>query len=198
MVSYIMNIYHIVFRFQILKYSFGLLPQSSSFSKMPKNPFEFHKFINLSSSTYPIKSNTKIRQTLASYPIDANLMYIAMKPTDSAPSLWYYFVECDDALHTIYRLHLVTPQQNGIAQYMGSQWMMISYEFAEYLVKAEEGTLVREYMEYAEHYIIADEGFFTTVLMNTRFCAKHHNANFLHLHYDRYVFVVQMVVLLSP
>lgn len=172
---------------QILQYSFGLLPQERTTSKVPNKPLDFHKFINLSSATYPIKSNSKIRQTLSSYPLDANLMYVAMRPLNSAPPLWYYFVECDDALQRIYRLHLVNPNQNGISQYMGSQWMIISHEFAEYLAKAEEGSLVKEYMDYAEHYIIADEGFFNSILRNSRFCTKHENRNFLHLHFDRYV-----------
>ncbi len=112
-------------------------------------------------------------------------MYIAMKPVDSPPSLWQYFVECDDALHRIYNLHLINPKDNHIAQYMGSQWFMISYDFAKYVASMEEGTLVKEYREYAEHYIIADEGFFSTILRNTKFCRMHHNQNFLHLHFDR-------------
>jgi hypothetical protein len=44
---------------------------------------------------------------------------------------------------------------------------------------------VFEFLPYIEHVTIADESFFGTVLMNTPFCQKHHNDNFLHLQFDR-------------
>ena len=186
---------------QILQYSFGLLsppspplpPSSSSSStynrdsfKIPKEPLHFHKFVHLASSTYPIKSNTQIRQTVSSYPLDANLFYIAMKPLDPHPATWQYFVECDDAVHRIYRLHPLSKRYNNIQQYMGSQWFIASFEFTKYLAMKPKRSFVREYMHYAKHIIIADEGFFSTVLRHSKFCMKHHNHNFLHLHFDRW------------
>jgi hypothetical protein len=112
-------------------------------------------------------------------------MFIAMKPVEPNPAAWQYFVECDDAVHRIYRLHPLTMAKNGIQQYMGSQWFIISNEFAEYLAKAEEGSLVQQYIEYSKHVIIADEAFFSTILRNSKFCTMHHNSNFLHLQFDR-------------
>ena len=80
---------------QILKYSFGLDPSLNG------TPLDFHKFVHMSSTSYPLASNTKIRQTLASFPLDANLMNIVMKPTRPHPSAWFYFVECDDWVHRV-------------------------------------------------------------------------------------------------
>lgn len=175
-----------VFRLNILKYSFALLPQESTLTPLPKSPLQFHKFIHLASSTYPIKSNTQIRRTIAEYPLDANLVQIAMKPIEPHPATWQYFVECDDAVHRIYRLHPLSHKAgNGVDLYMGSQWFIISNEFAYYLAKPEKGSMVQQFIEYAKHIIIADEGFFSTVLRHSRFCTKHHNSNFLHLQFDR-------------
>lgn len=171
----------------ILRYSFGLPPQGSRSKRLLSPPFQFHKFIHLASSTYPIKSNTQIRKTIAEYPLDANLVEVAMKPIKPHPAGWHYYVECDDAVHRIYRLHPLSHKDgNGIDLYMGSQWFIISNEFAYYLANAETGSMVQQYIQYAKHFIVADEGFFSTVLRHSRFCTKHHNRNFLHLQFDRW------------
>ena len=62
---------------QILKYSFGLDPSLNDL------PIDFHKFVHMSSTSYPLASNTKIRQTLASFPLDANLLHVVMKDRKS-------------------------------------------------------------------------------------------------------------------
>lgn len=170
---------------QILKYAFALLPQSSTSTKLLDEELRFHKFVHIASSTYPIRSNTEIRKTLGSFPLDANLFYIGMIPVSQHPAAWHSFVECDDALHRIYRLHPLSLEMNGVRQYMGSQWFISSYEFAKYLAEAEEGSFVQQYINYAKHIIVADEGFFATVLRHSRFCEKHHNSNMLHLYFDR-------------
>ena len=139
----------------------------------------------MASSSYPIRSNTHIRKTLASYPLDANFFSIAMKPIKPHPAGWQYYVECDDAVHRIYRLKPLDMNENGINQYMGSQWFISSHEFAEYLAEARDRSMVQQYLEYAKHIMVADEGFFTTVLRHSEFCSKHQNSNFLHLHFDR-------------
>lgn len=58
-----------------------------------RQPMPFHKFIHISSSTYPIASNTEIRHKLASYPLDANFLYVIMQPTRASPYVWHYYVE---------------------------------------------------------------------------------------------------------
>ena len=136
-------------------------------------------------SRYPIASNYEIRHRLASYPLDANFLNVIMRPTNPDARAWHYFIECDDAVHRIYRLKPLTEKNSGVELYTASQWFIISVEFAEYLARAEPTTLVRDYLEYAEHIVVADEHFFGTILRNTEFCMKHHNSNFLHLQFDR-------------
>ena len=163
---------------QILKYSFGLDPSLND------SPIEFHKFVHMSSTSYPIASNTKIRQTLASFPLDANLVHVVMKPTRPHPASWFYFVECDDWVHRIYRQKPLNGLNGGIELYTSSQWFTLSREFAEYIAKALLGTLVHDLLEYMEHVVVADEAFFGTLLRNTHFCTKHHNWNYVHLQFD--------------
>lgn len=153
-----------------------------------RNDINFTHFVHMASTSYPIVSNQRIRNTLADYPVDANFMHIILKPAMPAESIWNYFVECDDKLHRIHRLPILTKEENNAALYTGSQWFIISKEFAHFLAnpQAEEGVFLRQYLEYIEHAVVADEHFFGTVLRNTRFCNKHHNWNFLHLTFDQW------------
>jgi hypothetical protein len=162
---------------QILKYAFAL--------DFTHDALDFHKFVHLASTSYPIASNDEIRNKLASFPLDANLMHVIMKPTNPHNHAWHYFVECDDALHRIYRLQPLSKKNGGIDLHTSSQWFVISREFAFFLAQAKKGTFVHEFLEYVQHVVVADETFFGTVLRNTHFCAKHHNWNFLHLQFDR-------------
>ena len=147
--------------------------------------FPFHKLVHLASTTYPLASNTEIRDTLASYPLDANFLHIILRPNNPSPSVWNYFVECDDALHRIYRIQpLMFERGHGIDIYTSSQWFTISREFAWYLASPPKESFVEYYLKYIEHVVVADEAFFGTVLRNTHFCATLHNDNFLHLQFD--------------
>ena len=167
---------------QILKYAFAIdTPHQSQ-----QEPLDFHKFVHLASTSYPIASNAEIREKLASFPLDANLMHIIMKPTNPSIGAWHYFVECDDALHRIYRLKPLTTANGGVELYTSSQWFVISREFALYLAENKPGTFVHEYLEYVQHVVVADETFFGTVLRNTEYCTKHHNWHYLHLQFDRW------------
>eukprot|EP00985_Skeletonema_marinoi_P008121 scaffold3619_cov97-Skeletonema_marinoi.AAC.6 len=146
--------------------------------------FSFHKMIHLASTTYPLASNTEIRDTLASYPLDANFMHILLQPNDPTPQVWNYFVECDDALHRIYRLPPLTVDKgHGIDIHTSSQWFIISREFAWYIANPPKNSLVDYLRDYMEHVVVADESFFGTVLRNTHFCSTLHNDNFLHIQF---------------
>ena len=146
--------------------------------------FSFHKMIHLASTTYPLASNTEIRDTLASYPLDANFMHILLQPSDPTPQVWNYFVECDDAIHRIYRLPpLAIDKGHGIDIHTSSQWFITSREFAWYVANPPKNSLVDYFREYIEHVVVADESFFGTILRNTHFCSTLHNDNFLHIQF---------------
>ena len=113
------------------------------------------------------------------------MLNVVMKPNRPGPSTWHYFVECDDALHRIYRLTPLVEDNYGIDIYTSSQWFIISRDFSEYIALAEPGTLAEILLEYVEHVVVADETFFGTLLRHSPFCGMHHNDNFLHLQFDR-------------
>jgi hypothetical protein len=140
------------------------------------------------SISYPLKSNTEIRNKIASYPLDANLLHTIMKPLNAPPSSFHYYVECDDAVHRISRLPPLTQATHNAELYTSSQWFVLSREFMEYMARGDRtpDSFVYEYMQYAEHVVVADEIFFGTVLRNTRFCTKHHNDNLLYLQFDQW------------
>ena len=147
--------------------------------------FSFHKLVHIASTTYPLASNTEIRDTLASYPLDANFLHVILRPNNPTPSVWNYFVECDDALHRIYRLPALNYDRgNGVDIYTSSQWFIVSREFAWYLASPPKASFVESYLEYIQHVVVADEAFFGSVIRNTHFCATLHNDNFLHLQFD--------------
>ena len=164
-------------------------PEEDAAAQGPDNPraLAFHKLVHIASTTYPLASNAEIRDSLASYPLDANFLHIILRPNNPSPSVWNYFVECDDALHRIYRLPgLNRDKGNGVDIYTSSQWFIASRELAWYLARPPPGSFAEYYLEYIEHVVVADESFFGTIVRNTRFCATLHNDNFLHLQFDRW------------
>jgi len=170
---------------QILKYSFGLLDdENEAKSNDAQLRLFFHKFVHLSATHYPIKSNSEIRKRISEYPIDANFMQIIMKPNTPSPSDWHYFVECDDAVHRIHRLPPLTFKNHGVHLYTGSQWFILSSDFAEYIAKEKDD--VPELIEYFTHVVVADEHFFSTLLRNSRYCTTHVNRNWNYFQFDRW------------
>ena len=167
---------------QILRYSLA----HEGYPTPEGKPLPFHRIVHMASTTYPLKSNAEIRRRLASYPLDANFVDVVFKPLQPDPENWSYFVECDDALHRIYRLTPLDDMNWGIDMYTSSQWFVISREFAAYVAEARPGTLVHDLLEYMEHVVVADETFFGTALRHSEFCDRHHNDNFLHVQFDRW------------
>lgn len=149
-------------------------------------PLAFDKFVHLASSSYPLASNREIRQRLSEYPLDANLLYLVMRPARPKPWGWHYFVECDDRLHRIHRLAPLQNATHGIDLYTSSQWFIASRDFAQYLAQSPPGSFVAQFLEYAQHVVVADETFFGTVLRNTEFCTTHSNRNLLHMQFDKW------------
>lgn len=167
---------------QTLKYAFAVKGQSDN----TVGVLPFHKFVHVSSSTYPLASNPEIRHKLAKYPLDANFVHVILQPVKPSHYVWHYFVECDDSLHRIYQLPPLSTANHGADIFTSSQWFILSRDFARYLAESSPNSFVDQYMRYIEHVVVADETFFGTVLRHTEFCHHHHNSNFLHLQFDRW------------
>ncbi len=54
----------------------------------------------------------------------------------------------------------------GVTPYIGNQWMILSRKFCEFLTYNPE---VEPFKAFYRHTLIADEGFFQTVIMNTSY-----------------------------
>lgn len=126
----------------------------------------FDFMINLSGSTYPLRSNRLIRETLAmkgGNKIYSMTITTAVTPGHS-PDYWNHFVECDDALHRIARL----TYPRGINLYTGSQWFILPRHVMEWLLF---DPLPYQFSQYARHIMVADENYFTSLLMHSPYCA---------------------------
>ena len=124
---------------------------------------QFDWIITASGYTYPLASNRRIREELARHPSDTEFLEIRPQPNDPMPRAWHQFVECDGKMRRITRL--LPPRK--IKMYMGSQWMVITRDFAAYATGRESPrqrrSFASQYAPYGKFTMVADENFFTTV-----------------------------------
>ena len=123
----------------------------------------FDWIVTASGYTYPLASNRRIREELARHPADTEFLEIRPQPNDPMPRAWHQFVECDGKMRRITRL--LPPRK--IKMYMGSQWMVITRDFAAYATGRESPrqrrSFAAQYAPYGRYTMVADENFFTTV-----------------------------------
>ncbi|KAJ1445241.1 core-2/I-branching enzyme-domain-containing protein [Pelagophyceae sp. CCMP2097] len=155
---------------------------------------DFDYVATVSGYTYPLVANHVIRETLASFPADTEFLEVRPQPNVPQPRAWHQFVECDNKMRRIWRLQ----PPAGVSMFMGSQWMVVTKQFAEYVThrrtpatahhfdRAAGGSFAARYEEYATGVMVADENYFVTVLKNSPFCNRHENTNFLHVQFDRW------------
>ena len=94
---------------------------------------QFDWIITASGYTYPLASNRRIREEFARHPSDTEFLEIRPQPNDPMPRAWHQFVECDGKMRRITRL--LPPRK--IKMYMGSQWMVVTRDFAAYATGRE-------------------------------------------------------------
>lgn len=145
---------------------------------------QFDWIVTMSGYTYPLGSNRRIREELARHPADTEFLEIRPQPNDPMPRAWHQFVECDGKMRRISRL--LPPKK--IKMYMGSQWMVITRDFAAYATGRDgpRRSFAKQYAPYAKYTMVADENYFTTVLKNAPQCRNHYNQNFLHVQFDQW------------
>lgn len=125
-------------------------------------------FINLSAQDFPLKSQTYIHNFL-SHHIGKDFLKVAnqtrVRP-DTLHRIEEYVTESGNEIIT----EPVTkrPFLRGVTPYIGNQWLILSRRFCEFLTYSPE---VDRFKEFYRHTLIADEGFFQTVIMNTSYKA---------------------------
>lgn len=138
----------------------------------------FDYLMDISGTTYPIKSNAFIRQSLAENP-NAIVMETFPQPARPEPAMWHQFVECDGALHRIARM----PALRGINMHVSSQWFAVPRHYVHWLLHS---TLARDYIHYAQYIIIADENYFATMFYNSPYCNVELRKNLVFLLFDKW------------
>lgn len=126
-------------------------------------------FINLSAQDFPLKSQTDIQGFLGHHK-GKDFLKVADQGR-ARPNTMHrveeYYTESDDEV--INEPALKRPFLKDATPYIGNQWMILSRKFCEFVSRSPE---VDRFKEFYRHTLIADEGFFQTVIMNTSYRAS--------------------------
>lgn len=123
-------------------------------------------FINLSAQDFPLKSQDYIHNFL-SHNIGKDFLKVSnqfkVRP-DTMHRVEDYVTESGDEI--ISEPIVKRPFLRGVTPYIGNQWMILSRQFCEFVTNSPE---VDRFKEFYKNTLIADEGFFQTVIMNTSY-----------------------------
>lgn len=123
-------------------------------------------FINLSGQDFPLKSPKQIHQYLNAH-AGKDFMKLSDQTTirpDTLHRIENYVTEAGDEI--ISEPVVKRAFMAGVTPYIGNQWMILSRKFCEFLTHNPE---VEPFKAFYRHTLIADEGFFQTVIMNTSY-----------------------------
>ncbi|MEI8632707.1 beta-1,6-N-acetylglucosaminyltransferase [Vibrio sp. PP-XX7] len=119
-------------------------------------------FINLSGQDFPLKTQTYIRDFLSQ---NANKEFIqAFDQNKTRPDTMHRVHDiCFEKETQIYRPKISRKFMPGVTPFIGTQWMIVSRKFCDFVCNAEVSA---SYKEFYKNTFISDEGFFQTVMMN--------------------------------
>jgi hypothetical protein len=124
---------------------------------------EWSHFINLSGQDFPLKPQKQIIAFLNANP---NREFIKVRDQDrERPDTMHrvseYVVELEETIqHTAHSRPFLT----DAVPYIGNQWMIVTRAFCDFVCHDPS---VARYKAFYENTLIADEGFFQTVMMNS-------------------------------
>ncbi len=125
-------------------------------------------FINLSGQDFPLKSQEYMHDFL-SQNLDTDFLKVINQNefrADTMHRIENYVTEIDDEI--ISEPIIKREFLDGVIPYIGNQWMILSRKFCEFITYSPE---VERFKQFYEHTLIADEGFFQTVIMNTTYAS---------------------------
>ena len=126
---------------------------------------EWEFFINLSGQDFPLKSQTHIQDFL-SRNIGNDFISVANQSKLRPDTLSRIENYCIEFANRILRIPIKRLYLRGVTPHIGSQWMILSRKFCEFVSHSPE---VERFKRFYRHTFIADEGFFQTVIMNTSY-----------------------------
>lgn len=120
-------------------------------------------FINLSGQDFPLQNQTTIKKFLQANKRKDFILFAdqAVERPNTLNRINNYFVEIDDGFSGVPYERAFMPE---VIPYIGGQWKMLSRKTCMFICKNSQ---VKKFKEYYRNTLIADEGFFQTVLMNT-------------------------------
>lgn len=123
-------------------------------------------FINLSAQDFPLKSQDYIHNFLSNN-IGKDFLKVSNQVKarpDTMHRVEEYVTESGDEI--ISEPIVKRPFLRGVTPYIGNQWMILSRKFCEFVTYSPE---VDRFKEFYKNTLVADEGFFQTVIMNTSY-----------------------------
>jgi hypothetical protein len=133
-----------------------------------KMSLKWEFFINLSAQDFPLKSQSYIQNFLSHHP-GKDFLKVAdqsrVRP-ETMHRVEDYVTESGDEV--LSESDFKRPFLRDATPYIGNQWMILSRRFCEFVSASPE---VDRFREFYRHTLIADEGFFQTVIMNTSYKA---------------------------
>ena len=126
---------------------------------------EWEFFINLSAQDFPLKSQTHIQDFL-SRNRGNDFISVANQSKLRPDTLSRIENYCIEFANRILRIPIKRLYLRGVTPQIGSQWMILSRKFCEFVCYNPE---VERFKRFYRHTFISDEGFFQTVIMNTNY-----------------------------
>jgi hypothetical protein len=131
-------------------------------AKLLKMNSNWTHFINLSGQDFPLKTQSYMRDFLRA---NGDRQFIRAvdqrrKRPDTMNRLSHYFIE---AFGRIFRTPFRRSAMRGVTPYIGTQWKVVTRAFCEFACHDERATPFRNFYRRS---LIADEGFFQTLMMN--------------------------------
>ncbi|MBW6425971.1 beta-1,6-N-acetylglucosaminyltransferase [Rhizobium sp. XQZ8] len=123
---------------------------------------EWSHFINLSDQDFPLKPQKQIMAYLDVNP-DREFIKVLDRDLDRPDTMHRvseYVIELDESTQRTARSR---PFLRDVTPYIGNQWMIVIRAFCEFVCREPS---VDRYKAFYENTLIADEGFFQTVMMN--------------------------------
>lgn len=130
--------------------------------KLLKMNSNWTHFINLSGQDFPLKTQGYMKEFLAA---NGNRQFIRavdqrrVRP-ETLNRLSQYFVE---AFGRILRTGIRRRAMSGVTHFIGTQWKIVTRGFCEFACTHADA---RPFRKFYQHSLIADEGFFQTLMMN--------------------------------
>ena len=125
-------------------------------------------FINLSGQDFPLKSQTYIKHALSKN-VDKNFIKVLNQRVIRPKTISRFETYCIEFKNRIFHTCLQRKFLSNVTPYIGNQWMILNRDCCEFFCTNVE---VNKYKRFYKHTFIADESFFQTVIMNTKYMSS--------------------------